>query len=76
MILKGLDKLCLPHGGAKEGEKIPPGVLVIFTLLWPDTCQKEERFILAHGFREILVHHSRDGREGWLCLWQQECKVE
>lgn len=64
-----------PHGGGTEGEKIPPDVLVTFTLLWPDTYQTQGRFILAHGFREILVHHNRKGMEEWLCLCQQEYKV-
>ena len=54
MILKGVDKLCLAHGGAREGENIPPGVLVNLTLLWLDTYQKQERFILAHDFRDRL----------------------
>lgn len=63
MILKGVDKLCLAHGGAREGENIPPGVLVDLTLLWPDTYWKQERFILTHDFRDTLVHHNREGME-------------
>lgn len=64
MILKGVDKLCLAHGRTKEAENIPPGVSVNLKLLWPDTYQKEERFVLAQDFRETLVHHNRGGKEG------------
>lgn len=76
MIVKGVDKLCLAQGGAREGENIPPGVLVDLTLLRSDTYPKQERFILVHDFRETHVHHNREGREEPLCLWQQRHKVE